>query len=147
MGIWCRSTSSTRTPRLRRRVSTTWSRRHPNQLSRALPANLCVLSSVRACRKKPVYMRPSCIRTRDFTQARRVSVPGDSVVYVYVHLFLLVFYGGNPVWTIVEAVGKAASRARSTTDSRLHSAVDYVAGTSFPFFGFFWLPIRNTLTS
>merc|ERR1712224_235844 len=107
----------------------------------------CVLSLIRAFRKKPVYMRPSCIRTRGFTQARRVSVPCDSVVYVYVHLFFRFFYGGNPVWTIVEAVGKAASRARSTTDSRLHSAVDYVAGTSFPFLDFFWLPIRNALTS
>merc|ERR1712124_116601 len=42
MNIWCRSTSSTRTPRLRKRVSstrrkvsTTWSRRRPNRNSRS----------------------------------------------------------------------------------------------------------------
>jgi hypothetical protein len=45
-------------------------------------------------------------------------------------------YKGYPVWTIVKAVGKAASKARSTRDSRLHSAVDYVAGTSFVFLVF-----------
>ena len=58
--------------------------------------------------------RSSRIRTRVFTEARRAGFPGDLVMYV---LSTCICFSsssrmeGNPVWTVVEAVGKAVSRA------------------------------------
>merc|ERR1712124_54955 len=64
MGIWCRSTSSTRTPRLRKRVSSTrrkasmtWSRRRSNWASRlrgltySIADKLNPLNHDKACKK------------------------------------------------------------------------------------------------
>merc|ERR1712118_453719 len=83
--IWCRSTSSTRTRRLRKResstrrkASTTWSRRRPKRYRRSQPANLSVSRTFKHVGK--FVSCASCIRMRVHQQQ-------DASLYVSVLIF------------------------------------------------------------
>merc|ERR1711937_13317 len=103
--IWCRSTSSTRTRRLRKRVSstrrkvsTTWSRRRPKRHRRSQPANLSVAKTFEHVGK----VSQSCIRTRVPRERDRLVTPIFGTEQSA--------YRPLPVcvgWRRVEAVGKA----------------------------------------
>merc|ERR1712118_524943 len=114
------STSSTRTPRLRKRVSstrrkvsTTWSRRRLNSRLRSQPLPLS--AAVTFKRVGRFVLSYVCLHV--FREARRAGrLPRDSVMYVIVHKFLQF-----PVRRVVEAVGKAVSRQHSMLAGLLQS--------------------------
>ena len=105
------STSSTRTRRLRKRVSstrrkasTTWSRRRPKRHRRSQPANLSVAKTFEHVGK----VSQSCIRTRVPRERDRLVTPIFGTEQSA--------YRPLPVcvgWRRVEAVGKAVSSVRS----------------------------------
>merc|ERR1711934_41135 len=121
--IWCLSTSSTRTPRprkrassTRRRVSTTWSRRRRNQPCRSPLAPLSVAAQFKHVQRSRVCRASKRVVSRK----RDELVPGDSLVHVNVHVFLqFVETGGSRgCWKsglegLLHASESAAERSRS----------------------------------
>merc|ERR1712193_89251 len=100
---WCPSTSSTKTRRLRKRVSstrrkvsTTWSRRRPKE-TLSISARKSVRSQSSSSMSEGSSLHALVFHSKACFQEPKLSgLPCDFVMYVSVHLFLqIVQYGGQ----------------------------------------------------